>query len=82
MLLVHLENDSYQKASDATNTDHRLTNGTQNYISHTTTRTQLKLSNQLSLPQQDYCNTKKDTKYCITKQETNTRQIADSINQF
>ena len=32
---------------------------------------QLKQSNQLSLPHQDDCITRKDTKYCITKQGPN-----------
>ena len=34
------------------------------------TRRQLKQSNQLSLPRQDNCKTRKDTKYCITEQTT------------
>ena len=36
--------------------------GTQNTDSHTTTRTQLKQRNPLSIPQRNGCKTRKDTK--------------------
>ena len=36
--------------------------------SHMTSRRQLNLSNQHSFPHRDDCKTKKDTKYCTTKQ--------------
>ena len=46
---------------------------TQNTNSHKTSGRQSKQSNQSSHPQQDACKTRKDTKFCITKQVPNTK---------
>ena len=40
----------------------------QNTNSHKTSGRQLKQSNQLTLPREDYCKTRKDKQKCITKQ--------------
>ena len=46
---------------------------TQNTDSFATVWTQIKYSNQLSLPQQDNCKTRKESMHCITKQRLNKK---------
>ena len=46
----------------------------QNTNSHKTSGKQLKQNNQLSLPLQDDCKTRKDTQKCIAQQRPNTER--------
>ena len=52
-----------------------------NTNSHKTSRNQLKQSNQLSLPCQDDCKTREDTKECISKQRPN-KELSPTLALF